>query len=190
MLDPRPERTIDIDQITRFSPSVVFAKKNDLLMKPIIIYEVEEAVFQMKEGTTLGLDGFTVNYFHHFWDLIKMEVWRIVEDSRITKILLPVFNATFINLIPKCEGANSPDKFRPISLCNGIYKIITKVIENHLKPLLPRLISPEKSGFVEDLQRMDGIILVHELLHSIGMQKMPGLLIKLDIAKAYDKIKW
>ena len=71
-----------------------------------------------------------------------------------------------------------------------IYKIITNVIANHLKPLLPRLISPEKSGFVEGLQRTDGIILVHELLHSIGMKKMPGLLIKLDIAKAYDKIKW
>ena len=74
MLDPRPERTIDIDQITRFIPSVVSAKKNDLLMKPIIIYEVEEAVFQMREGTAPIPGGFTVNFFHHFWDLIKMEV--------------------------------------------------------------------------------------------------------------------
>ena len=117
-----------------------------------------------------------------------MEVWRIVEDSRSTKILLPAFNATFITLIPKCEGVDSLDKFRPISLCNVIYKITTKVIANRLKPLLPGLISPEQSGFVEGRQITDGIILVHELLHSIRSQKMPGMMIKLDMAKAYDKL--
>ena len=72
-----------------------------------------------------------------------MEVWRIVEDSRTTKRLLLVLIVTFITLIPKCEGAESPDKFRTIILCNVIYKIITKVIANHLKPLLLGLISPK-----------------------------------------------
>ena len=72
-----------------------------------------------------------------------MEEWRIVEDSRVSKRMLLAFNATFITLIKKCEGDDSPEKFRVISLCNVIYKIITKVITNILKPLLPGLISPE-----------------------------------------------
>ena len=119
-----------------------------------------------------------------------MDVWKIVEQSRISTHILPALNATFLTLIPKSEGVDTPDKFRPISLCNVIYKIITKVIANRLKPILPSLISLEQSGFVEGRQISDGIILVHEILHSIKCKKLSGMLVKLDIAKAYDKLNW
>ena len=66
MSDPRPKRSIDIDQITRFIPSLVSVEENDLLMKPITLYEVEEAMFQMKKGMALGPDSFTVNFFHQY----------------------------------------------------------------------------------------------------------------------------
>ena len=82
----------------------------------------------MKEGASLGPDGFTVNFFHHFWEMIKIDVWSIVEQSRLSSRILLSLNATFLTLIPKSEGVDTPDKFRPISLCNVIYKIITKVI--------------------------------------------------------------
>ena len=74
MLDLIRERSSDIDQFNRFIPSLVSTKKNDLLMKHITLCEVEEAMFQMRERTTLCLDGFTVNFFHRYRDLIKMEV--------------------------------------------------------------------------------------------------------------------
>ena len=64
-----------------------------------------------------------------------------MEDSRVSHKILIALNAMFLTLNPKCEGEDSPEKFRPISLCNVIYKIITKVIKNCLKPILPHLIS-------------------------------------------------
>ena len=70
------------------------------------------------------------------------------------------------------------------------YNIITKVIANHLKRILPSLISPKQLGFMEGRQIVDGIILVHEILHSIKCKKLSGMLVKLDIAKAYDKLNW
>ena len=97
----------------------------------------------MIKGKSLGPNGFTMNLFHHFWALIKLEVWNIVEYSRVSTRILLAFNATFLTLIPKCEGVDSLNKFKPISLCNVIYKIITKAIANRLKPLLPSLISPK-----------------------------------------------
>ena len=190
LFDPRKNTRGDIRKITRLIPSLITHEKNDLLMKPITLIEVEEEVFQMKEGTSLGPYVFRLNLFHHFWDLIKMEVWTIVEDSRVSRRIFLALNATFITLIPKSEGADSLDKFRPISLCNVIYKITTKVIVNRLKPILLGLISLEQSRFVEGRQITDGIILVHKMLHSINVKKLLGMMVKLDIAKAYDKIIW
>ena len=75
-------------------------------------------------------------------------------------------------------------------MCNVIYKIISKVIANHLKPILPIIISLEQVGFVEGRQILDGIILVHETIHSLKATKTPGTLLKLDLSKAYDKLNW
>jgi len=81
--------------------------------------------------------------------------------------MLPSLNVTFIALIPKEEHSQTLDKFRPIALCNVIYKIISKVIASQLKPLLPLLISLEQSSYVEGRKITDGIILTHEIIHSL-----------------------
>lgn len=73
--------------------------------------------------------------------------------------ILPSLNSTFLALIPKGDESNTLEKYRPIALCNVIYKLISKVLANRLKPLLPLLISPEQTGYVEGRQIMDGIIL-------------------------------
>ena len=93
-------------------------------------------------------------------------------------------------LIPKQTGTKDPGKLRPIALCDVIYKIISKVISNKIQPLLPLLISPEHVGFVEGRNFLDGIILVHETIHSIKIGKIPGMLLKLDMYKSYDKLNW
>ena len=113
-----------------------------------------------------------------------------MEESKTSKGVLKAFNATFLALIPKSEGADAPGKFKPIALCNVIYKIILKVIANRLKPLLLRIISPEQSSFMEGRQILDGIIMVQEAIHSLKCTRSLGMLIKLDISKAYDKISW
>jgi hypothetical protein len=144
----------------------------------------------MKEGTAPGPDGFTINFFHACWDMLKLEVLEIMEESRSRQWVLPALNATFLTLIPKEENIAAPSKYRPISLCNVIYKIITKVIANRLKPLLPLLISPEQMGYVEGRKILDGIILAHEVIHSLKTTKKPGMLLKLDLSKAFDRLSW
>lgn len=104
--------------------------------------------------------------------------------------LLPSLDSTFIALIPKEEGSMTPDKFRPIALCNVIYKVISKVIANRLKPLLPLLISPEQSSYVEGRQILDNIILSHKVIHSLKHTRKAGMILKLDLSKAFDKLNW
>jgi len=77
-----------------------------------------------------------------------------------------------------------------MALCNVIYKIISKVVANRLKPLLPSLVSEEQSGYVEGRQILDNIIQAHEVVHTLTSKKQAGILMQLDIAKAYDKVNW
>ena len=104
--------------------------------------------------------------------------------------ILKSLNETFLTLIPKDSGTEDPGKLRPIALCNVIYKIITKTIANRLHLLLPLIISSEQAGFVEGRQILDGIILIHETIHSIKIGKILGMLLKLDLSKDYDELNW
>ena len=97
-------------------------------------------------------------------------------------------NATFIALIPKEAHSNTPDKLRPIALCNIIYKIVSKIVVSGLKSLLPLLISLEKSRYVEGRQIMDGIILTHVIIHSLKHSKKSGMLLKIYLSKAFDSL--
>eukprot|EP00253_Pinus_taeda_P021359 PITA_21359 len=152
--------------------------------------EVEEAVKSMPNDKAPGPDGFTINFFKACWQTIKTEVWEVVEDSRRSGTILKSINSTFLALIPKEENAQTPEKFKPIALCNVIYKIISKVIANRLKPILPNLISEEQSGYVEGRQILDNILLAQEMVHTLQIRKKAGMLMQLDLSKAFDKVNW
>eukprot|EP00253_Pinus_taeda_P008343 PITA_08343 len=171
--EPNIDKMPAINKLLKKIPRIITEEHNSLLIKPISLQEVKEAVKNLKEGKVPGPDGFTSNFLHKFWDLIKDEIWHVVEESRALRWLYPGLNATFIALIPKGEDSNTPDKYRPIALCNIIYKITSKVIATRLKPLLPLIISPEQSGYVEGRQIMDRIILTHEIIHSLKQTKKP-----------------
>lgn len=123
-------------------PRIITPKHNQILMRPIDMIKLEEAVRKMAKDKAPGLDGFTTNFFQEGWEWLKDDILDIVENSRKTGGILKAFNATFLTLIPKENGTEGPGKFQPIALCNVIYKIITKVIVNCLRPLLSILISP------------------------------------------------
>jgi hypothetical protein len=190
LTEPWADRQEAINKVTRHVPSLVTPEQNVGLLRPITIEEVDQALQETPKDKAPGRDGFTSDFFHHCWLLIRTEVWEIIEDSRASGQILQALNATFITLIPKEGQANHPKQFRPIALCNVIYKLLTKVIARRLKPILPTIISPEQSGYVEGRQILDSIILAHEVIHSLQKTKTPGMLLKLDLSKAFDKISW
>jgi hypothetical protein len=106
--------------------------------------------------------------------------------------MLKEFNHTNIALIPKIDNPHLVHHFRPISLTNFNYKIISKILSNRLKPILNKIISPTHSAFLKGRSIHDNTILAHEVFHSMKQKKGNGglMALKLDMEKAFDSMEW
>ena len=81
--------------------------------------------------------------------------------------MLPVLNHTHIVLIPKFKNHVKMSGFRPISLCNVIYKIIAKVLANRLKQVLPQIIASTQSAFILGRFIIGNVLVAYEALHTM-----------------------
>ena len=95
-------------------------------------------------------------------------------------------NQTHIALIPKIQGPEILGNYKPISLCNTMYKVVTKIIVARLRPFLDNLISPSQSAFVPERKGIDNVIIAQEFIHSLGRKKgkFGYLAVKIDLEKA------
>ena len=184
------EREHFIRDLTRNIPKLVSREDNFNLNRPMTEEEVSEVLKDMQNDKAPSPDGFNVDFFKACWDIVKEDILNVVEDSRKNRTILKVLNTSFISLIPKQDNAQTPERYRPVALCNIVYKIISKVVANKVKPLLPTLVSGEQSGYVEGKQILDIIIQAHEEVHSLTSKRKATMILQLDIAKAYDKVNW
>ena len=168
----------------------------DMNAKLIKLYTAEEVTAAIKEMAPLkapGPDGMPPLFFQTYWLDIGTDITEAVLSSLNSGSLLKSINHTFISLIPKVKNPERVTEFRPISLCNVIYKIISKVIANRLKPMLNFIISETQSAFIADRLITDNIIIAFELLHHMKtgcLGKKGFMALKLDMSKAYDRVEW
>ena len=113
----------------------------------------------MKAFKSPGPDGLHAGFFQRFWLVVgksvSEEIKKIFNDRKVPLAL----NQTYIALIPKNKGLETIGNFRPISLCNSVYKIVTKIIVARVRPLLDNLISPFQSAFVPGRKGVDNVII-------------------------------
>eukprot|EP00253_Pinus_taeda_P003996 PITA_03996 len=112
------------------------------LFAPVTSGELEGTLKWFKKDKSLGLDGWTIEFYLAFYDLLGQDLLKVVEECRLSGSLYNAINSTFIALIPKSDNPSSFNDYRPISLCNCLYKTISKIIANRLYPILSRHISP------------------------------------------------
>jgi len=120
---------------------------------------------------SFGSDGWIVEFFLAFFDLLGNEILEMVEETRLKGRVTDTLNAIFLALISKSDKPETFEGYRPIALCNLVYKIITKIITNRIKIALSIGISKEQFGFLEGKQITDVIGVVQEALHSIKVKK-------------------
>lgn len=159
---------------------------------PIEDQEIKNALWTMKPFKALGPNGLYAGFFQHFWLLVGDSVKCTVKEAFAASKVPQNLNKTLITLIPKLLGVDKLSNYRPISLCNTIYKIITKIIVMRIRPLLPRTISPMQSTFVPRRKGLDNMIITQDIIHPMsGKKGKTGFMaLKIDLKKAYDRLEW
>ena len=160
----------------------------DLLME-FRVEEVWRALKQMHPTKSPGPDGMSPIFYQRYWDIVGPHVVNYVLNTLRTGIMPNGLNDTYICLIPKGNCPQMITEFRPISLCNVIYKLVSKVLANRLKRVLPEVICDAQSVFVPGRQITDNVLVAFEVMHCINKKRKgkKGLMaIKLDMSKAYD----
>eukprot|EP00253_Pinus_taeda_P032140 PITA_32140 len=158
------------------------------LEAPVTMAELESTIKWFKKEKSPGPDGWTIEFYASFFDLLGEDILKVVEESRTTGSMYHAINTTFIALIPKSDHPSSFDDFRPISLCNVLYKITSKIIANRIKPILSRHISPQQFAFLENRQIHEAIGSAQEAIHSIWTKRLRCILLKIDLSKAFDRV--
>jgi hypothetical protein len=154
--------------------------------------EIWQVINDMKRNASPGPDGFNVEFYLATWEWIGDEVHKLVTEFFISGLLPDKANDTHIALIPKKLVTTVPTDFRPISLCNVIYKIIAKCIANRLKPHLPDYIHPAQQAFIQGRRISDNIIVAQEISHffQLSSWKHKAFMLKIDLAKAFNRVEW
>ena len=153
---------------------------HQILSSEFTVDEIKVALFQMGPTKAPGPDGMSALFYQKFWHLMGDNVVSAVLDYLNPGVMLPDINHTNIVLIPKVKNPKKMSDFRPISLCNVIYKIIYKVLANRLKQILPAITSPTQSAFVLGCLIIDNILVAYEMLHTMNSSKKGSLALKLD----------
>ncbi|KAK4383266.1 putative ribonuclease H protein [Sesamum angolense] len=131
------------------------------------------------------------NFFRSWFQYHGFNTTPLLRATWLEGRLLKQVNTTILALIPKVRAPSTVSDFRPISCCNVLYKVITKIIVQRLRLVLDKLISPSQNAFVPGRSIGDNILLAQELFTGYNRQGLPmRCALKVDLRKAYDTVEW
>ncbi|KAK2650146.1 hypothetical protein Ddye_017635 [Dipteronia dyeriana] len=176
-------------------PSLQYQKDHrNLVYRPFTAEEVRYALFQMSSSKAPGIDGFPAGFFQKFWGVVGDDVTKVCLDCLNDGHFVGKLNHSLLCLIPKVRNMEKISDIRPISLCNVVYKCISKALANRLHQVLGSVIDDTQCAFISGRSITDnamvGFECMHALCRKVSGKKKAFMSLKLDMSKAYDRIEW
>ncbi|GMJ04189.1 hypothetical protein HRI_004088000 [Hibiscus trionum] len=172
---------------------VITGEVNSKLTSPFNREEIDTALRSMAPLKASGFDGYPALFYQRYWSIVGDKVSDFCLQILNNNGDLDAINSANIVLLPKVTCPTSMVHFRPISLCNVLYKIIAKAIVHRIAPLLGMCIDDTQGVFVAGRHITDNILIAYEVLHTLKMRKggkRGSFALKLDMSKAYDRVEW
>lgn len=153
--------------------------------------ETKRALFSMQNLKAPGPNGFHLLSFKSQWEVVGHSILDFVRRCFADPRNIQGVNHTLLSLIPRCDDPVYVSQFRPIALCNVIYKVVAKVITQRLRYIMPHVVSDNQSSFVQGRSTIDNILVLQETIHSFkNLRGKKGyMIIKLDLEKACDRLE-
>lgn len=167
------------------------AEERAMLIKEVSEEDIKKVIFSMPSNKSPGPDGYTTEFFKGVWSIVGRDVVAAVKSFFVKGFLPKGLNATILALVPKTEEARELKNYRPIACCNLLYKVISKIIANRLKTILPQLIKLNQSAFVQQRLLMENVLLATEMVKDYHKPNIsPRCVMEIDISKAFDSVQW
>lgn len=183
----------ECEAVLNFVKPKVTEAHNQALLLPFVAEEVKDALFSMHPDKSPGPDGFNPGFYQKFWDITGPKVTEACLHYLNSSFFPAELNATSVVLIPKVKKPEVMSELRPIALCNVIFKIMSKMLANRLKSILPDVISDTQSAFIPNRLITDNVMVAYEIGHYLRRRRQGKIgfaALKLDMSKAYDRIEW
>ena len=153
--------------------------------------EIKKVVTLFQKNKTPGDDGFSVEFYEAFIDLLGGNLLDCYNEAFHENQLSISQRRGIISLIPKSEeNLNEITCWRPITLLNVDYKILARIIAMRIEPSLPSLIHSDQTGFIKGRYIGQNIRLLNDLMNFTDVNKIPGILLFIDFEKAFDTLEW
>ena len=159
------------------------------LEQPMSLAELDKALGQCKTGTACGMDGVSYGFLKKYWQLFRVPLYKYCNDCFNNGFLTESFKTAAIKLIPKKGDTKQIKNWRPISLLNCSYKIVSRAINNRLKTVTDRITSRAQKGFTESRYIQEVLINVIENIAKNRDGANLGCVLAIDQIKAFDSVK-
>jgi Reverse transcriptase (RNA-dependent DNA polymerase) len=148
--------------------------------------EFDVALQGLNEKSAGGMDGISAKFLKKFWYCIRIPLYRYANHSFENKTLTQSFNSASIKLIPKKGDLKAIKNWRPISLLNCVFKVISKAVDNRLEKINDIILSRAQKGFTSKRFIHECIINITETIAYNEKNNIPAFILALDMAKAFD----
>lgn len=153
--------------------------------------EIQKVLFAMPNNKSPGPDGFPCEFFKSTWSILGHDFIVAVQSVFKFGFLPKGVNSTILALIPKKIDSMQMKDYRPIACCNVLYKVVSKLLANRLKLLLPRIVCENQSALIKGRLLMENVLLASEMVKDYHQDSIsPRCLLKIDISKAFDSVQW
>lgn len=161
------------------------------LESPITVAEIRKAVSLMNTWKSPGYDGFPVGYYKEYIGNLAPVSVKAYQEAFEIGHMPPTFNEALISLIPKKDRyITDPSNFKPISLLNLDFKMLTKVLVLRLQQVSPNIIHPNQAGFMKNTSSSDNMRKLIHLMWLAQSKNVPIAATSLDAEKAFDEVEW
>ncbi len=167
-------------------------KKEDTNMcdRDISIEEIKEAIKQTKPNKSPGSDGLTHEFYKTFIEVLTPILWELYKSMEERGEVPESMSLGVISILYKNKGSRLKlENYRPLSLLNTDYKILTKVFANRIKEIVGSIISPSQAYSIPGRDITDTVCTIRDVVDSMGKDGEGGLILCMDLNKAFDRVE-